>query len=226
LRAASRGISFFIVGLSHASYFFLIPRTAKARALSHDNQKMVLTVMPRRVVEIVPINITDKRLMSALAAEITRIFPFRCRIGAAEKLPAGALDEKRGQYHATRILQHLAASDRASFRLLGVTALDIFTPILRYKFGEAMLEGKAAIVSTYRLRSAPPGGAPPCNRSLFVSRVLKEGIHELGHTFGLTHCDDPTCVMAASLDLTHIDAKSTQLCYYCRIMLKDELEKT
>jgi len=182
--------------------------------------------MARRVVEIVPLDITDKRLMSALAAEITRIFPFPCRVGAAERLPAGALDEKRGQYHATRILEHLAASDRISFRLLGVTTLDIFTPILRYVFGEAMLEGRAALVSTYRLSSAPPGGVPPCNRSVFVNRVLKEGIHELGHTFGLTHCDDPTCVMAASLDLTHIDAKSTQLCYYCRMMLKDELART
>ncbi len=181
--------------------------------------------MVHRVVEIVPLNITDKRLMSALAAEITRVFPFPCQVGAAERLPAGVLDEMRGQYHSTRILEHLAASNRTSFRLVGITTVDLFTPILRYVFGEAMLEGRAALVSTYRLSIAPPGGAPPRDRSVFVSRVLKEGIHELGHTFGLTHCDDPACVMAASLDLTHIDAKSTQLCYYCRIMLKDELEK-
>ena len=182
--------------------------------------------MPPRVIEIVPLDITDERLMSALAEEITRIFSFPCKVGAAERLPAGVLDEKRGQYHASRILKHLAASDRTSFRLLGVTTRDLFTPILRYVFGEAMLEGRAALVSTYRLSIAPPGDVSSCNRSVFVSRVLKEGIHELGHTFGLTHCDDPTCVMAASLDLTHIDAKSTQLCYYCNILLKDELEKT
>ena len=182
--------------------------------------------MTPRVVEVVPLNISDKDLMSAVAAEITRIFPFQCRVGAAERLPAELLDEKRGQYHATRILEHLAASDRTSFRILGVTTLDIFTPILRYVFGEAMLEGRAALVSTYRLSIASPGDdSPPSNRSVFVSRVLKECIHELAHTFGLTHCDDPTCVMAASLDMTHIDAKSTQLCYYCRIMLKDELNR-
>jgi archaemetzincin len=182
--------------------------------------------MPPRVIEIVPLDITDKKLMSALAAEITRIFSFPCRVGTAERLPDGVFNEERGQYHATRILKHLAVSDRTSFRLLGVTSLDIYTPILRYMFGEAMLEGRAALVSTYRLNITPPGDVSPCNRSVFVSRVLKEGVHELGHTFGLTHCDDPTCVMAASLDLTHIDAKSTQLCYYCRIMLKDELEIT
>ena len=168
---------------------------------------------------LVPLDVADQGLLSALAAEIARIFPFQCRVGATESLPAGTLDEQRGQYHATRILEHLAASDRDAFRLLGVAAVDIFTPILRYVFGEAMLPGRAALISTYRL-----GSAPPRDRSVFLSRVLKEGIHELGHTFGLTHCKDPTCAMAASLDTTHIDTKSTRLCYYCGVVLGDMLD--
>jgi len=176
-----------------------------------------------RLVEIVPLDIADQGLLSALCAEIARTFPLKCRVGASERLPAGTLDKKRGQYHATRILEHLAASDRDAFRLLGVTAVDIFTPILRYVFGEAMLPGRAALVSTYRLGIAPPRGEPLRDRSVFINRVLKEGIHELGHTFGLTHCKDPACSMAASLDTTHIDKKSTRLCYYCRVMLEDEL---
>ncbi|MBE9505429.1 MAG: hypothetical protein IMY84_01320 [Chloroflexi bacterium] len=182
--------------------------------------------MTGRVVEIVPLEIADMELLSALASEVTRVFSLPCRVGAAERLPASALDEKRGQYHATRILEHLSASGRTSFRLLGVTVVDIFTPILRYVFGEAMLGGKVGLVSIYRLGIASLPDERPGGRSIFVSRVLKEGIHELGHTFDLTHCEDPTCVMAASLDMTHIDAKSTQLCYYCRVMLGDKLEDT
>ena len=158
-----------------------------------------------RLVEIVPLGFADQGLLSALCAEIGRIFPMR------------------GQYHATRILEHLVASDRNSFRLLGVTAVDLFTPIMRYVFGEAMLQGRAALVSMYRLGIVSPQGDHPGDRSIFVGRVFKEGIHELGHTFGLTHCKDPTCVMSASLDMTRIDAKSTRLCYYCRVMLEDEL---
>ena len=179
--------------------------------------------MTQRVMEIVPLEITDRELLSALASEAARIFPLRCQVGAAARLPAGALDAKRGQYHATRILEHLDASGRDSFRLLGVTSVDIFTPIMRYVFGEAMLPGRAALVSTYRLGIAPPRGDHPGDHSAFLGRVIKEGIHELGHTFGLTHCEDPTCVMSASLDMTRIDAKSTQLCYYCKVMLNDEL---
>jgi archaemetzincin len=178
-----------------------------------------------RLVEIVPLDIADQGLLSALRAEIARIFPLKCQVGTAERLPAKTLDKKRGQYHSTRILEHLAGSGRDAFRLLGVTTVDIFTPIMRYVFGEAMLPGRAALVSTYRLGIAPPRGNHPDDRSTFVGRVIKEGIHELGHTFGLTHCKDPTCVMSASLDTTHIDKKSTRLCYYCRIMLEDELGK-
>jgi len=181
--------------------------------------------MTRRMVEIVPLEITDEDLLRRLASEITRVLPFECRIADFRRLPDGALDTTRHQYHATRILEHLDASGQSSFRQLGVTAVDLFTPILRYVFGEAMLPGRAALVSTYRLGIAPIRDDRPRDRSVFISRVIKEGIHELGHTFGLTHCDDPSCVMTASLDMARIDAKSTQLCYYCKIMLEDELAR-
>ena len=176
-----------------------------------------------RLVEIVPLDVAGRGFLSTLSTEIARVFPLQCRVGAAESLPAGTLDKQRGQYHATRILEHLAASGRDAFRLLGVTSVDIFTPILRYVFGEAMLPGKAALISTYRLGSAPPRGESLSDRSVFLSRVTKESIHELGHTFGLTHCRNPSCAMAASLDTAHIDAKSTRLCDYCSIMLEDAL---
>jgi archaemetzincin len=177
----------------------------------------------QRVLEIVPLEFFDRELLYALATEASRVFSLRCQVGVERYLPAGALDTERGQYHATRILSNLKDFDRDSFRLLGVTAVDIFTPIMRYVFGEAMLPGRAALVSTYRLAIASPQSGQPGYRSVFISRVIKEGIHELGHTFGLTHCDNPNCAMSASLDVTRIDAKSTQLCYYCTVMLKDGL---
>jgi archaemetzincin len=179
----------------------------------------------KRVVEIVPLEVADQALLSALVAEIGRVFPLESRIGTSEKLPLSALDAERGQYHSTRILEHLAGSERRdAFRLLGVTSVDLFTPILAYVFGEAMLPGRAALVSTFRLADASTERDPVSKRSLFVDRVLKEGVHELGHTFGLTHCQDSACAMAASLDTTHIDAKSTRLCYYCQILLEDGLK--
>lgn len=176
-----------------------------------------------RLVEIVPMDIGDRELLSSLAEEIPRVFPVGCRIGHAEPLPGDTLDQARGQYHARRILEHLAASGRDVFRVLGITGVDIFTPVLRYVFGEAMFPGKAALVSTCRLGTEQPPDRPPGGRSVFVDRVCKEAIHELGHTFGLTHCRDRSCVMAASLDMKQVDAKSARLCTYCRIVLGDNL---
>jgi archaemetzincin len=184
-----------------------------------------MRTVARPVLEIVPLAIIDDPLLSALATEATRVFSLPSRVGAPEHLPATALDTGRGQYHATRLLEHLAASDRPAYRLLGVTAVDIFTPIMRHVFGEAMLPGRAALVSTYRLGVSPSTHLRLRDRPVFIGRVVKEGIHELGHSFGLTHCDDPACVMAASLAMAQIDAKSTGLCRYCRVMLADEFER-
>jgi archaemetzincin len=176
-----------------------------------------------RLVEIVPLEMSDRGVLFALAEEIPRVFPLGCRVGASGNLPEGTRDNLRGQYHATRILEHLDSPDTDAFRVLGVTSVDIFTPILRYVFGEAMFPGRAALVSTYRLGVTPPRRTDLRNRTVFISRVVKEGVHELAHTFGLTHCKDPRCVMSASLNTDHIDAKSTQLCYYCKVALEDGL---
>jgi len=178
----------------------------------------------RHVVEIVPLEFTDENLLAELAEHVSGVFPFECRVGEAGILPVATLDESRGQYDASRILRYLDASNCSSFRLLGVTGVDLFTPILRYLFGEAMLGGRVALVSVHRLGVASNRiGGDPAARSMYIERVVKECIHELGHTFDLRHCDDPACVMASSLDIDRIHANSTKLCSYCSVMLQDAI---
>jgi archaemetzincin len=46
--------------------------------------------------------------------------------------------------------------------------------------------------------------------------VLKEAVHELGHTLNLTHCEDYTCAMAPSHAVEWIDLKESTLCSACR----------
>jgi archaemetzincin len=102
-------------------------------------------------------------------------------------------------------------------RLLGITDVDLFIPILTFVFGEAQLEGQAAVVSCARLVEAG-------DRVLTTRRLAREAVHELGHTFGLVHCaglagtgrDQAPCVMSRSASVRAVDAKSTQLCPDCR----------
>lgn len=126
--------------------------------------------------------------------------------------PSFATD--RGQYHATLILaallRHLPTPDD---KIIGVTSLDLFIPILTFVFGQSLLDGPGAVVSTYRLRNEFYG--LPEDEGLLVDRTLKEAVHELGHSFGLIHCPDYDCVMHASSDVEGVDVKGAFFCSEC-----------
>jgi len=102
----------------------------------------------------------------------------------------------------------------ATARVLGVTLVDLYIPILTFVFGEAQLQGSCALVSGHRLRQEFYG--LPTNPSLFRERLLKEAVHELGHTLTLAHCEDFECVMAPSHGVEWIDLKASSFCRGCR----------
>jgi archaemetzincin len=126
--------------------------------------------------------------------------------------PAKAFDPRRQQHSSTRILQWLVEQrPEQAHKVLALTDVDLFIPILTFVFGEAQLDGAAAIVSTARLR-ANHGGS---SSRLLTSRLAKECVHELGHTFGLIHCDRPGCVMTRSVSVLDVDAKTVSFCEDC-----------
>jgi archaemetzincin len=134
-----------------------------------------------------------------------------------------AFDQGRNQYHSTLILEELANRAPASaIKVLAITDVDLFIPILTYVYGEAQLNGKACIISTYRLKE----GLPPMHiQDAFLARVFKEAIHELGHTFNLLHCPDHTCIMHYCRSEDDVDRKAEELCRYCGVFLEDALKK-
>ncbi|MGH9813960.1 MAG: hypothetical protein ACRD4T_12575, partial [Candidatus Acidiferrales bacterium] len=44
-------------------------------------------------------------------------------------------------------------------------------------------------------------------------------VHEVGHTFGLRHCDDWSCVMASTHAVERLDVKSAEFCRSCRLQI-------
>jgi len=92
--------------------------------------------------------------------------------------------------------------------------VDLYIPILTFVFGEAQMGGPCAVVSAHRLRQEFYG-LPP-NPELFRQRVIKEAVHEIGHTLNLTHCEDYSCAMAPSHAVEWIDLKEGTLCAGCR----------
>jgi archaemetzincin len=65
-----------------------------------------------------------------------------------------------------------------------------------------------------RLRQEFYGLKP--DEPLFHQRIIKEAVHELGHAFGLEHCNNQMCVMHFSNSLPDIDIKQNSFCDICR----------
>jgi len=97
--------------------------------------------------------------------------------------------------------------------VLGVTGLDLYVPVLTFVFGEAQLGGSCALVSAHRLRNEYYG--VPGDEELLVARLLKETLHEFGHTQGLRHCADWRCVMSSAHSVERIDLRAAVYCRDC-----------
>ncbi len=133
---------------------------------------------------------------------------------ATVALPGDAFSPLRRQFLSPAILKRLARTvPRQERPLLGVTDVDLYVPGLNFVFGEADPSHLIGLISTYRLHYGLPRGIP--GKALFQSRVVKEAVHELGHVFGLGHCNDPHCVMFFSNTLGDTDRKGKNFCSRC-----------
>jgi len=146
------------------------------------------------------------------------VFRVPARIAEAKEGPADAFDPVRGQYSSTKILRWVLRDVPADAgKIVAITDNDLFIPVLTFVFGEAQLGGKGAVVSTARLRLDFNGHPSPPR--LFRARLLKECMHELGHTFGLTHCISSRCVMSRANTVRDVDGKDWSLCRDCKRLL-------
>ncbi len=124
--------------------------------------------------------------------------------------PEDAYDPRRKQWSSTRIISWLARAGPPG-KVLGVTDVDLFIPILTFVFGEAQVGGRAAVVSMARL--AEPG---LLDERIVLERLSKESVHEVGHVLGLLHCETPGCVMGRSASVRDVDGKRGEPCAACR----------
>lgn len=200
--------------------------------------------MPARSVLIVSLGAIPDQVSRAAECVVATRFGVDARIDPRLLDPTPYYSSARDQYYSTAILESLSglpsrwsapqggtrildspsrldegtAPPEGRVKVLGVTGLDLFIPILTFVFGEAMLGGTSAVVSTHRLHDSFYG--LPDNAEVLLGRLEKEAVHELGHTFGLVHCRDFECVMHSSRGVEEVDIKSSEFCDNCAASLR------
>lgn len=163
----------------------------------------------RRVIAVAPVGRVPVVALSPLLSVLRETFGAEVVIAPAVALPPEAYDRGRGQHLSTALLDALARARRPEWdRLLGVADVDLYVPELNFVFGEGDPGRGVAVFSLQRLHAegAGSGGA------LFDRRAATEAVHELGHSYGLTHCSRPRCVMWFSNSLAETDHKGPRFC--------------
>src|ERR671932_279988 len=132
-------------------------------------------------------------------------------------------DSQRNQWKSSDILEWLSdnytklcskETRRTTTKILAICDFDAYSDKLNFVFGEAHLDGSISAIYIPRLRQEFYGLKP--DKSLFYQRIVKEAVHELGHSFGLNHCENIRCVMHFSNSLSDTDIKTSHLCNVCR----------
>jgi len=162
---------------------------------------------------LLPIGNIDSATLEDLRRPLEEIFGQGTEIGKGIPLTPDTFNERRGQHLSTALLTRLPLP-RPGDRTLGVVDADAFASGLNFVFGEADILGRRAIISLARLR--PEFYGLPADDNLFRERVRKEAVHELGHTYGVRHCPNATCVMHFSNRLRDTDVKGGQFCPTCQ----------
>lgn len=163
---------------------------------------------------IAPVKFYSAVLLQNLVNELSKRFSSKIHIVDLKINLDDFFSVDRKQYFSTQIIaEAMKLTDDYNGKVILLTDVDIFVPVLTFIFGEAQLNGKHSILSVCRLHEEFYSGIT--NEKLLLERTIKEALHELGHCYGLRHCVDWDCVMHSSPGIEEVDIKGSTFCRNC-----------
>ncbi|HEX7832810.1 MAG TPA: archaemetzincin family Zn-dependent metalloprotease [Thermoanaerobaculia bacterium] len=166
---------------------------------------------PSRRLVLIPIGAVSDDTLLHLKSELAVHLRREVFIGEGVPLPASAYRVERNQYLGEALLKELETRDSPdATRVIGIIDGDAYAPGLNFIFGQARKPGRFAVVALSRLRQGLTDRPDDVQR--FRARAAKVATHEIGHTFGLSHCEDRECVMHFANSVFELDDSGSRYC--------------
>lgn len=160
--------------------------------------------------------------LSAIAAVLAAFFATPVDILPALAFPAAHVPRRvrdvRSQYDARALLDLTAVRlPGDAHAMLALVNVDLFVLSEQaYAYGWSTLHNRLGVVGFSRLDPGAHGElAPEDAQGALLRRGLRVAVHEVGHMFGLGHCQVFRCAMNGIADLAELDATPLRLCPLC-----------
>ena len=168
---------------------------------------------------------TDNNGLSSLTKHLSKVFENNVdvEINDYKGLPPLELfDNQRKKWISDDILGWLMSKENPDIntKILAMCDFDAYSDGLNFVLGEAHTKGGVAAIYLPRLEEEFYGRKK--DNKIFYKRVIKESVHELGHAFGLKHCENRRCVMHFSNSIEDTDIKEDVLCKNCKNILESK----
>lgn len=162
------------------------------------------------IVDIQPFEGIPGNLVNHVYTELCKIHPSVTLLKPIP-LPKRAYYTPRNRYRADTLIYLLRSATKDGHVTMGLTNKDMSSDkgkIIDYGImGLGYQPGKSCVVSTFRL-----------SKKNLNEQYFKVAIHELGHTQGLPHCPNKTCLMTDAEGKNNTD-KENGFCEKCKAFL-------
>lgn len=181
--------------------------------LSCENKSNENAIKAQKVIVIQPLGNFQQKQSQKVFTEIKSINPKVVLKGNIE-FPEKSFYSPRNRYRADSIIKNLKNNIGKDSVIVGLSHFDISTTKNRIKdwgiMGLGYRPGKACVVSDFRL-----------SRKNKSEQFYKLVLHELGHTEGLPHCKENTCMMRDAEGGNPFDQEKS-FCRKCKSFLKNK----
>jgi len=122
------------------------------------------------------------------------------------------------QHDARALLAAVAPRvPRDAYGMLTLANVDLFVePEQQFAFGWSTFNERLAVIGFTRFDPSFFGGPAPTDLAgTVLRRSMRVAVHEVGHLFGLAHCQAFRCAMNGIADLDELDAIPLRVCPLC-----------